>query len=258
MSLKKRIIFTLLFEDGWFVLSRNFKHQRVGDIQWLKRNYNFSTILPFIDELLILDISENKNKNLFIHHLKELSKECFIPISVGGGISDLNYVVELFSSGADKVVINSYLKINPTFVREVACTHGAQAIIASVDVKSDHNGYAIWINNGTEMIKEKPENYLKYLTKQQIGEIYLNSINRDGTGDGYDFELLNLLPENNMIPIIMAGGAGNYKHFSEGLKNKNIDAVATAHLFNFVGNGLEKARKQLIKERFDLPIWDTI
>jgi imidazole glycerol-phosphate synthase subunit HisF len=258
MSLKKRIIFTLLFDDGWFVLSRNFKHQRVGDIKWLKNNYNFSTIIPFIDELIILNISENKNRELFIHHLKELAKECFIPISVGGGILDLKYAEELFSSGADKVVINSCLKFNPTLIREIACAYGAQAIVASVDIKSTNNGYSIWINNGTQMIEEKPEIFMKYLTKQQIGEIYLNSINRDGTGDGYDFDLLKLLPKNNKIPIIMAGGAGNFKHFSEGLKNKNIDAVATAHLFNFIGNGLENARKKLIKERFDLPIWETI
>ena len=90
-----------------------------------------------------------------------------------------------------------------------------------------------------------------------IGEIYYNSIDRDGTGQGYLMEMLDILPDVISIPIIIAGGAGKYHHLSEGLKNDQVDAVATAHLFNFVGDGLIKAREGLLEEGYDLANWAT-
>ena len=91
-----------------------------------------------------------------------------------------------------------------------------------------------------------------------IGEIYLNSIDNDGTGNGYNFEILNFVPNNINMPIILAGGAGNYFHFAEGLKNTKVDAVATANLFNFIGDGLINARKKLIEENFNLVVWHEL
>ena len=106
--LKKRIIFTLLYSDGYFFQSRNFNIQKVGDIEWLLLNYNFDNISHFIDELIILDISrEKKDRDNFLKNANKLIKKCFIPITFGGGISSLNIAKEYLSSGADKILINS-------------------------------------------------------------------------------------------------------------------------------------------------------
>ena len=98
--------------------------------------------------------------------------------------------------------------------------------------------------------------FLKNLNDLPLGEIYLNSMDRDGTGQGYQFEILSAIKSKIQVPLIMAGGAGNHKHLSEGLINNEIDAVATAHLFNFVGSGLMDARNKLIKDKFNLPQWN--
>ena len=108
--LKKRIIFTLLYDDGYFVLSRNFRLQRVGNLEWLKKNYNFSHIAFFIDELIVLDVSRNNRSiDKFSSMLKKLSCECLVPIAAGGGIRSLDDGKKLLRSGADKLVINTAL-----------------------------------------------------------------------------------------------------------------------------------------------------
>lgn len=98
--------------------------------------------------------------------------------------------------------------------------------------------------------------WIEQVTNNAVGEIYLNSIDRDGTGQGYDIHLLDHLPREMPKPVILAGGAGNSTHLAEGLADPRVDAVATAHLFNFVGDGLKRARQLLIADGIDLPIWD--
>jgi cyclase len=98
--------------------------------------------------------------------------------------------------------------------------------------------------------------WLKLLTSMPIGELYLNLIDQDGTGQGYMSDLLNEMQENSSFPVIFADGVGNYHHLLDGIRGKKLDAVATAHLFNFVGNGLSDARENLLNENVVLPVWD--
>jgi cyclase len=106
--LKKRIIFTLLYDSGNFMLSRNFRLQQVGNLTWLQRNYNFSHIAFFIDELIILDVSRGeRNTDNFCETLKKLTSDCFVPIAAGGGVRSIDYARRLLRSGADKIVINT-------------------------------------------------------------------------------------------------------------------------------------------------------
>jgi len=255
--LKKRIIFTLLYKDGNFMLSRNFRLQKVGDIKWLLKNYDFSNIIFSIDELIILDVSRGgRNSNKFIEHVKILAKECFIPIAIGGGVVTLKQAEDLFLSGADKVVLNTVLSIDPIVVEEIAKQFGSQSIVASVDVKMSEGAYRIYIKNGTVQLRMTALAWLQELASMPIGEIYLNSIDRDGTGQGYLYDLIGILPPASNIPVIFAGGVGNYHHLLDGMREQKLDAVATAHLFNFVGNGLSDARDNLIKEGVVLPKWD--
>jgi len=256
--LKKRLIFILLYCDGYFMLSRNFRLQRVGDLNWLISNYDFSHISFFIDELIILDVSrKEKQTKKFIDTLKTISYKCFVPISSGGGVHSINNAKILLRSGADKVIINSSLFVQSDFLVNLAKEFGNQSIIASVDVKkSSEHGYQAVKKSGSEIVNVPLSEIFNNLMQSPIGELYLNSIDNDGTGDGYDFNLLSLLPKNLHKPLIIAGGADNSNRLFEGFKNPSVDAVATAHLFNFIGDGLKNARNKLIESGVPLPIWD--
>lgn len=257
--LKKRLIFTLLYNQGQFMLSRNFRLQSVGDINWLQTNYNFTRISFSIDELIVLDVSRGKrDTQAFCAILKELAAGCFAPIAAGGGITTVNHARELLRSGADKVVINTSLYDENDFIKELASEFGEQCIVASMDIKRMNNGeYQSFAQDGSKCINGFAKDWIKLVSDNTVGEIYLNSIDRDGTGQGYDMQILDLLCDNISKPIILAGGAGNALHLAEGLADCRVDAVATAHLFNFVGTGLKNARMELIGNGQDLPDWDV-
>ena len=123
--LKKRIIFTLLYDQGTFVLSRNFRLQKVGDLRWLKENYDFSRVAFSIDELIILDVSRgDRDEEKFREHVGSLSEECFIPIAAGGGIRNVEQARQLLYSGADKIVVNSLLSNDEDVIQEIAFEFG--------------------------------------------------------------------------------------------------------------------------------------
>ena len=251
--LRKRIIFTLIYSDGFFMLSRNFRLQKVGDLSWLERNYKFHEIAFYIDELIMLDSTKNKKSiNDFSNTINELVKDIFIPLSAGGGIRSIDDAQLLFNSGADKIVLNSILIQDSNLVTRLVNKYGSQSIIASVDYKKNGNIYDVFINNGENLINMDLEEYLDYLQNLKVGEIYLNSIDKDGTGFGYDFEVINLLKSDFSIPVIIAGGAGNENHFLEGLKNDNVSAVATANLYNFMGDSLPNARMKLLNQNINI------
>ena len=254
---KQRLIFTLLFADGYYMLSRNFRLQKVGDIQWLNKNYNFKTIAFSIDELIVLDVSR-KNRDLFgfCENLKMLCQQCFIPIAAGGGVRNLQDADLLLKSGADKIVINTILYTNPSLVKELVSIYGSQCVIGSIDLKKEKEQWKAFVSNGSEEVFLKVNEYIRQIAALGVGEIYLNSMDRDGTGQGYLMEMLNELNGAIVTPVILAGGAGNYQHFFEGLQQKSVDAVATAHLFNFVGDGLPRSRELLREKNMKLAVWD--
>jgi cyclase len=256
--LKQRLIFTLLYDGGNFMLSRNFRLQNVGNLEWLKENYDFSRISYSIDELVVLDVTrQGRNIDTFSLALRSLTEGCFVPITAGGGISDIDSARKLLRSGADKLIINSALYDSKTFISELASEFGQQCTVASVDIKLSQNGvYEIWSQNGTQPENVLAREWLAKLESMKVGEIYLNSIDRDGTGQGFDLALLDLLPKNFKKPIILAGGAGNAQHLLSGLRDSRVDAVATANLFNFVGNGLRVARESIVASGIVLPMWN--
>ena len=256
--LKKRIIFTLLYDNGSFMLSRNFRLQEVGDLKWLKKYYNFSFISFSIDELIILDVTRGeRDEAKFLEHVKSLTEECFVPIAAGGGIRGLEQARNLLHHGADKVVINTLLAEDHNVIREIAEEFGQQSIVASVDVKLINNEFTVWTDNGSKKQNKTIKEWLLNIYQLPIGEMYLNSMDNDGTGQGYKTELLDLLSEECHLPLILAGGAGKYSHFAEILSDRRVDAVATAHLFNFIGDGLEKSRAKLINDVSYLAMWDA-
>lgn len=240
------------------MLSRNFRLQKVGNLRWLKNNYNFSRIAFSIDELIVLDVSRSeRDEEKFCEHVRSLTEECFVPIAAGGGIRTLEQARKLLRSGADKIVVNSLVATSSAVINEIATEFGSQCVVLAVDVKKIDDSYTIWTENGSVKQDSTLKEWLDNLAGLPIGEIYLNSMDRDGTGQGYYTELLDCLPDPVPNPVILAGGAGNHNHLSEGLNDDRVDAVATAHLFNFVGDGLEKSRKYLCDAGFNLAVWDV-
>lgn len=256
---KKRLIFALLYNGGGFMLSRNFRLQRAGDIKWLKSNYNFKNIAFTIDELIVLDVSRGeRNLERFCDHIKVIAEECFIPIAAGGGITSHKQAKAILNSGADKIVVNTALFKNPAFVRELVCLYGSQCIIASVDVKKRVSDFEMYMDNGSVKIDLAFSEYVEHILSLGAGEIYLNSMDKDGTGHGYLFDLLSQLDHKANVPVIIAGGAGNWHHLLEGLEHDQVDAVATANLFNFIGQGFPNARRQLLNSGMDLAKWESM
>lgn len=254
--LRKRLIFTLLYNDGNFMLSRNFRLQKVGNLNWLNKNYSFRDIATSIDELIILDVTRgNRDNDKFVGVLRELVKEVFVPISVGGGIDSLEKALYLFKNGADKIVLNSILFSNPKLVQKLVDIYGSQSIVASIDYKQNEEILYPYINNGEKKLDIELNEYIKMVQALNVGEIYLNSMDKDGTGQGYPLNLLETIIEEIQVPIILAGGAGNVNHFIEGISLSKVDAVATANIFNFIGNGLPKAREKMIKENINIADW---
>ena len=256
--LKKRVIFTLLFSEGKFALSRNFRLQEVGDVEWLQKNYNFSHISHAIDELIIIDVSRTHvESESFCEIVKRITKGCFVPITIGGKIDELKKAKKYLNSGADKLLINSILFNNNELVRNLSEEFGEQCLVAAVDLKQQDGTYRIFTNQGTSAQSGSAVEWIERILAMPIGELLMNSIDRDGTGNGLDFEILNLLPKSVDKPIIFSGGIGNFNQLYAGFENTKIDAVATANLLNFVGDGLIEARKSLIEKGIPLPIWDN-
>lgn len=255
--LKKRLIFTLLYDNGYFMLSRNFRLQRVGDFSWLVKNYDFARTATAIDELVILNVQRDRRSDPdFIRHLQQLCDLCFVPITAGGGIRDFDSGAELLSNGADKVLINTVASANPRVVFEIAETFGQQSIVLGIDLQRFEGTFRPLVDCGRETpTYSSISDYLEELTMLPVGEWYVNSVDRDGTGLGFDTDLLEILPTTRRQPLILAGGASKPEHFQQVFNDPRVSALATAHLFNFIGDGLLKVRNVLLNDGFDLPSW---
>ncbi len=257
--LRKRIIFALIYSDGYFTQSRNFRLQRVGNLKWLERNYQFQKIAFSLDELIVIDASKGqKSISSFASMISDLVNDVFIPICAGGGIRSMQDAELLFKSGADKIIVNQILVQNPALVMELISNYGSQSVVASIDYKQVNGINEVYIDNGNTKISQGLDEYIQYVESLDIGEIYLNSIDKDGTGFGYDFDTINKIARHISKPLIIAGGAGNENHLIAGLDIKEVSAVATANLFNFIGDGLPNARKKIIDTGANIADWSPV
>jgi imidazole glycerol-phosphate synthase subunit HisF len=255
--LRKRIIFSLIYSNGFFNQSRNFQLQKVGDIKWLENFYKFQKISFSIDELLIVNANKDKKDiNEFSKNVSKIVNDVFVPISAGGGIKSISDAELLFKNGADKIILNTVLIENKELITDLVKKYGSQSIVASLDYKIINNKIIFFNNDGTNEIHYSCNDYIRYVQSLNVGEILLNSIDKDGTGFGYDFESIKSISQIVKIPLIIMGGAGNQQHLYEGLNSFDVDAVATANLFNFIGDGLPKARKWLLENGVNISRWE--
>ena len=231
--LKTRVIPTLLWKNFGLVKGVGFDSwRRVGPILPAIKVYNQREV----DELIFLDIEAHKDDDLLDYELiTDFSQECFIPLTVGGGITDLDQVQRLLRVGADKVTINTANYTHPILITEIAKKHGTQSIVASIDAKRDghSNCWKCYSHSGRILTNKEPHTWAKELEDRGAGEILITSIDQDGTLSGYDLGLIEAVVAAVNIPVIASGGAGTYQHMIDAVLIAGANAVAAASMFHF-------------------------
>lgn len=250
----KRIIFTLLHRDGQYLLSRNFRLQRVGGLDWVLKNYAIREVSLGIDELMVLDLSvTDVHRERFRDEVRILSEECFVPLTVGGRIRSVDEVERLLLIGADKVLLNAPFFVDPALCLAVAERFGSQALVAGIDICRDVA--SVPPDRVSLMIPpERLRTHVEHALASGAGEILLQSVDQDGTGNGLDLEHVDTL-RGLTVPLILMGGVGQSSQILEGLLHPAVDAVATANLFNFVGDALVRTRAFAREHGVDLAAW---
>lgn len=253
---KKRLIFVLLYRNGQFCISRNFRLQKVGNAEWLKRNYNFSKVSQFIDELIILNTeAESVDQQAFLATASSIAAEVFVPVALGGAIREFSDAEAYFRNGADKVVVNTLLSQNPAIVNEIARVYGEQALVASIDYRGLSGPRTPFFRLSPEPTVGGLSAWVGRVASVGVGEILLNSVDRDGTGMGLDLSVMDLVPNHIHLPIVMMGGIGRTDHFRPGFELPHVSGVATSNLFAFIGQGLSASREHLLEAGMNLASW---
>jgi cyclase len=230
--LKVRIIPTLLWKGFGLVKGVGFNSwRRVGTVLPALKVYNARDV----DELVLVDITATQEEREPDHEsVSDFSDECFVPLTVGGGINDLQQVVKLLRAGADKVSINSAAFVTPDLVNQAALRFGAQCVVMSIDVfRHDDGAYSVFSHAGTRDTRKDPREWAREMAARGAGEILLTSVNRDGTLQGYDLQLIEQIAACVDIPVIASGGAGTYQHMVDAIQVAGASAVAAASMFHF-------------------------
>tara|TARA_B100001063_G_scaffold244815_1_gene278663 strand:- start:378 stop:1145 length:768 start_codon:yes stop_codon:yes gene_type:complete len=243
--LKKRIIPVLLLKDGKMVKGKKFRNYiDTGNPESAVDIYSSQDA----DELVFLNISQNKDYFIeFKNIIKVASKKCSMPMTVGGNIKNLEDVREMLMICADKIIITSEIVDNFSLINEVAYNFGSQCMIVGIDYSFDksENKYFVWKNLFQNKTKYELFEYIDVIKKYNFGELFLNSVDRDGMMAGYDIEIIKKVKSLINVPIIACGGAGNFQHIEELFKNTKISAAACSSIFHFGDNNPIRARTHL-------------
>ncbi len=243
--LKTRLIPCIITRGDRVVQSFGFnKYLPIGDIK---------TAIEFfvkwdVDEIIILDITATKEKRTPNLDLIEwAASECFVPLTVGGGITNINDIRRLINAGADKVCLNTLARISPNFVTEASSLFGSQCITVSVDAKKIGDSYFLYNHLQNKEEKIKVIDYVKKLEFLGAGEIFLNSVDRDGSRAGYDTKLLKLVSSKVRIPVIACGGVGTSSHLPLGVIEGGCQAVSASNIFQHTEHSTIAAKSMLLK-----------
>lgn len=230
--LKVRVIPTLLWKNYGLVKGIGFDSwRRVGPVLQAIKVYNSRDV----DELILVDIVASQEGNEpDDDSVRDYSDECFVPLTVGGGITNIGQITSLLHAGADKIAINSAAYSNPVLIEVAAGRFGAQCVVASIDARRLEDGrYGCFSHSATVDVCRDPVEWAKELADRGAGEILLTSIDRDGTMLGYDLDLVERVVKAVDIPVIASGGAGNYQHMVDVVLQAGASAVAAASIFHF-------------------------
>lgn len=230
-NLTKRIIPCLDVRDGRVVKGTHFKDLKdAGNPVELGEMYSKLGA----DELIFLDIDATiENRAALYNLVEQVAQKINIPFTVGGGVKSIEDIRALLKCGADKVSIGSAAVLNPNLLREVTKCFGSQCIVVSIDAKRKGNKWNVYIKGGREKTNIDVVKFAKQVEELGVGEILVNSLDRDGTKEGFDLELLNTISKNVNIPVIASSGAGSKEDFLDVFKKTNVDAALGASVFHY-------------------------
>ncbi len=254
--LKTRLIPVLLLKDGLLVRSEEFSyHQIIGDpIHEVQRLSEWN-----VDELIYIDIARGEvydqrrddtihgTLNSSLDILDAVSRSCFMPLTWGGKITSVADMRRFISRGADKITVNSAAFRNPELISQGASMFGSQAIVVSIDAKRTEDGYRTFIDGGRTDTGTDPADWASEAQRLGAGEVLLQSIDRDGTGEGYDLDLIARVTQTTSIPVIACGGVGAFSDYAEGIR-AGASAVAAANIWHFKELADALGKKAMMKE----------
>jgi imidazole glycerol-phosphate synthase subunit HisF len=242
--LKTRVMPTLLHKDVGLVKGVRFDSwRRVGSAMQAVKVYNMREV----DELVFVDITATREGREPDYELvDDLADECFMPLTVGGGVRTVDHFERLLKVGADKVAVNTAAIERPQLITEAAATFGAQCVVVSIDaLRSADGSLEVHTHSGTTPTGRTPRDLAVDVQERGAGEILLTSIDRDGTMEGYDVALVREVADAVTIPVIASGGAGNYRHMAEVMLDGRASAVAAASIFHFTEQTPLEAKRHL-------------
>lgn len=252
--LAKRIIPCLDVTDGRVVKGVNFVDLiDAGDPVEAAIAYNAQQA----DELVFLDITASSdNRNTMVDVVRRTAEQCFIPLTVGGGIRSVENMREMLLAGADKVGVNTSAVTNPGLVDEGAKVFGSQCIVVAIDAKREGPGkWGVYTHGGRKPVGLDAVEWAKEVWRRGAGEILLTSMDSDGTQAGYDIELTAAVSSAVGIPVIASGGAGNLDHMVEVLEAGKADAVLAASIFHFGKHTVGEAKKHFAERGVPVRPW---
>jgi cyclase len=246
--LKVRIIPCLDVKDGRTVKGVNFVDLRdAGDPVALAKAYDQQGA----DELCFLDITASvEGRGAMIDVIERTADQCFMPVTVGGGVRAPEDMVAMLRAGADKVAINTAAVLDPSILAACARKVGAQAVVMALDVRRESTPgeparWGVYTHGGRKPANLDAVAFAKRAAELGAGEILLTSMDRDGTKDGYDIELLRAVRDVVRVPIVASGGAGNVRHMADAVTQGHADAVLAASIFHFGEATVAEARRAL-------------
>jgi len=246
-GLAKRIIPCLDVDKGRVVKGVQFVDIRdAGDPVEVARRYNEQGA----DEITFLDITaSHEDRDTTLHTVERMAGEVFIPLTVGGGVRELQDIRNLLNAGADKVAINSAAIHNPEFVREAAQRFGSQCIVVAIDAKQVEQGdnprWEIFTHGGRKPTGINAIEWAEKMADFGAGEILLTSMDRDGTKNGFDLNLTSRISDAVNVPVIASGGVGNLQHLVDGILEGKADAVLAASIFHFAEYTVPEAKEYM-------------
>ena len=251
MPLAKRIIPCLDVTAGRVVKGTNFIELRdAGDPIEIARRYDEQGA----DELTFLDITASSdNRDVILHVIEAVAAQVFIPLTVGGGVRQVDDVRRLLNAGADKVSMNTAAALNPQLIADSSARYGAQCIVVAIDAKQTSPGkWEVFTHGGRKNTGMDATEWAKRVEMLGAGEILLTSMDRDGTKVGFDLELTRAISDAVDIPVIASGGVGNLDHLVAGVKQGHADAVLAASIFHFGEYTVRQAKEYMAQHGIEM------
>ncbi|MGE0254631.1 MAG: imidazole glycerol phosphate synthase subunit HisF [Alphaproteobacteria bacterium] len=245
--LRKRLVTVLTFNDGVLFRTKMF----TPDYRY---TLNFVDAWS-VDEIVVLDITRpgSGNRANFEDVVSGFARRCFVPLAAGGGIRSVDDASRALDLGADKVVINTGAVERPALIGEIAQRYGSQCVVLSIDAaRGADGGYEVMAEFGSRPTGRTPADWASEAVELGAGEILITSIERDGSLAGYDLDLCRSVAGAVPAPVLICGGAGNWKHFAAGIGEGGASAVCTANIYHFTEASIRSAKQHMARSGIDV------